>query len=169
MSVICLKRITCGRSALAVLVCLALLLWAGAAWAAKKSPLDEPVSQIIKFKKQADGSKAAFLSGTATPAGVTLKLPNLWATRPVGLIIAPDDKSRGIRVELRKYHWRPPLRTCSSAESGGECAFAFTNQGDVFVKIISPSGPAKVYVAVREAKEKPPKMKSILKYKGDKP
>ena len=162
-----LKRLTAPIS-LAVIVCLAFIFWSGAGNAAQKSPLDEPSSYKVKFKTQADGSKSAYLAGTATPAGVTLKLPGLWSTQPVALVVMPDDKARRITVELRKYHWTPPLRTCSSAKTG-DCAFSFTNQGEVFVKVISPSGPAKVYVGVRVAKEQTPKMKSILKSRGAKP
>lgn len=146
-------------------LCLALLSPHGVCAAAKKSPMDEPDAYVIGFNKDVKGVKRAYVEGMATPKGVYLKIKSLWSTQPVKLVILPDDKGRPLQVELYKYHWKPPLRSCSTAEKG-QCGFAFSNQGDVLIKIISPNGPAKVYVAAEIGPEATPKMKSVLVPKG---
>ena len=151
-------------AALLAALCLALAAPLGAV-AAKKSPMDEPDAYVIGFKKEANGAKRAYVDGMATPQGVYLKIKGLWSTQPVKLLVLPDDKGRNMRVELFKYHWKPPLRSCSTAEKG-QCGFAFTNQGDVLIKITAPDGPAKVYVAAEIGPEATPKMKSVLVPKG---
>ena len=162
------KRAWAACMALTGLMCLAFLLPHGVASAAGKGPLDEPAAYLIKLNKDPKGGKTAYLSGTATPSGANLKLKGLWATQAVKLVVMPEDKNKVIHVELRKYHWKKPLRTGSTAGSG-ECGLAFTNQGDVFIKLISPKGPAKVYLAVKVADSPTPQMKPVLVPKGAKP
>lgn len=145
-------------------VCLLLLAPAGSQ-AAQKSPMDEPDAYVIQFKKDAKGVKKAYVEGTATPNGVFLKLKNLWVTQPVKLIVMPDNKATAMQVELYKFHWNPPLRSCNTGDKG-DCGFAFTNQGDVLLKITSPSGPAKVYVAAEIGPDATPNMKPVLVPKG---
>lgn len=153
---------------LASMVVLALALPPCAAAASGKSPLDEPDAYVIKPIKDSSGNKEAFLKGQATPAGVHVKLPNLWSTQPVRLLVAPVKKGSAIQVQLRRYHWLKPVWSCSTAESD-TCMFDFTNQGDVFIKLIAPKGPTGFYVAVRVGKSPEPRMKPVLVPKGGKP
>ncbi len=152
-------------AALLAALCLALAAPGDAFAAAKKSPMDEPDAYVIGFNKDAKGVKRAYVEGTATPEGVYLTIKGLWSTQPVKLIVLPDDKGQDLRVDLFKYHWKPPLRSCSTAGKG-QCGFVFSNQGDVLIKITAPDGPAKVYVAAEIGLEETPKMKSVLVPKG---
>ena len=154
-------------TAMGLFLCLGLALWSGSAMAAKKGPLEEPEAYAIKLKKGPKGGKSAYLAGEATPAGSNLKLRGLWATQPVRIVVMPANKSQAVRMELRKYHWKPALRSCST-KGRDSCGLAFSNQGDVFIKLIAPGGPAKVYLAVKVG-EMPKPQKPALTPKGAKP
>ena len=155
------SRLAKGCVALAIWMCLAAFLPVVAAAETGKGPMDEPEAYVIKLTKDPKGGKSGFVTGTATPSGSYLKLESLWATQPVKLIVMAEDKNHDIQVELYRYHWGKPLRSGSTAESGS-CGFSFTHQGDVFIKIISPDGPAKVRAAVALDDEAAPQMKPIL-------
>lgn len=139
------------------------------AWAAAKSPMEEPQAYQIKLEKDPKGKgKAAFVKGTAKAQRSTLKLSNLWITQPLKLVVVSEDKANDVRVELRRYHWESPMQTCSTGAQG-DCRFSLRMQGDLYISLVSPQGPAPVFIGVQVGEEDKPRMKSVLVPKGGKP
>lgn len=161
-----------GRSAhrrgLILLAAALAMAWAfgGPALAAKKSPLDSPKAYVIQPKKDPKGGKTAFVKGTAQPKASHLEVKNLWITQPVKLVVTSEEKGKDVKVELRKYHWEKPMQTCSTG-SKGYCGFSLRIQGDLYITLISPGGPAKVFIGVHVGDEDKPKMKPVLVPKGE--
>lgn len=155
------------RLGLTLLAAALAMVWAfgNMALAAPKSPLDSPKAFLIKPKKDPNGGKTAFVNGTATARPSHLELKNLWITRPLKLVVVSEEKGKDVKVELRKYHWQKPWKTCSTGTKG-DCGFALRFQGDLYITIISPQGPAPVFIGVLVGDEDKPKMKPVLIPKG---
>jgi len=155
------------RAAPLALLCALLLLAAGAGAAKQGGPLDEPEFYAIELQKDPDGGKTAYLSVTATASGTLLKLESLWATQQVKLVVMPQDTNQTIQVELRKYHWEQPLRSASTAGKD-HLGLTFTNQGDLFITLVSPDGPAKAYLGVIVEDGPRRDMKPVIVFRGGK-
>ncbi|KMY68455.1 hypothetical protein AAU61_01930 [Desulfocarbo indianensis] len=142
---------------------------AASAWAAAKSPMEEPQAYQIKLEKDPKGKgKAAFVKGIAQVQPSTLKVSNLWITQPLKLVVVSEDKAKDVRVELRRYHWESPMQTCSTGAQG-DCRFSLRMQGDLYISLVSPQGPAPVFIGVQVGEEDQPQMKPVLVPKGGKP
>lgn len=155
------------RAGLVLLAAALALAWAfgGPALAAQKSPLDSPKAFLIKPQNDPKGGKTAFVKGTATAQPSHLELKNLWITRPLKLVVVSEQKGKNVKVELRKYHWQKPWKTCSTGTKG-DCGFALRVQGDLYITLISPGGPAPVFIGVQVGEEDKPNMKPVLVPKG---
>jgi hypothetical protein len=160
-----------GRSAhrmgLILLAAALALAWAfgGPALAAPKSPLDSPKAFLIKPRKDPKGGKTAFVDGTATARPSHLELKDLAITRPLKLVVLSEEKGKEVTVELRRYPWQKPWKTCSTGTKG-DCGFALRVQGDLYITLISPQGPAPVFIGVQVGEEDKPNMKPVLVPKG---
>ncbi len=159
-----------GQAVAILLVALLAGVWAlscpAGALAAGKSPLEAPKAYVINPQKDPKGGKTAFVKGTATAQPSHLELKNLWITRPVKLVVVSEEKVKDVKVELRKYHWGNPMQSCSTG-SKGYCGFALRHQGDLYITLISPGGPAPVFIGVQVGDEDKPKMKPVLVPKGE--
>jgi hypothetical protein len=142
------------------------LIGPGGAMAKSKGPMDSPKAFLIKPQKDPKGGKTAFVNGTATVQPSHLEVKSLWITQPVKLVVVSEEKGKEVKVELRKYHWQKPWKTCSTGVKG-DCGFALRHQGDLYITLISPSGPAPVFIGVQVGDEDKPKMKPVLVPKGE--
>lgn len=159
---------TARRVGLGFLAAALALTWAltGPAPAAAKGPMDSPKAYVINPQKDPKGGKTAFVKGSATAIASHLEVKNLWITQPLKLVVVSEDKSKDVKVELRKYHWEKPMQTCSTG-SRGYCGFALRIQGDLYIALISPGGPAKVIIGVQVGDKDKPNMKPVLVPKGE--
>ncbi len=166
----CKRPKAVGRAGLLFLAAVLIAAWAlihpAGAMAAGKGPMDSPKAFLIKPQKDPKGGKTAFVKGTATAQPSHLEVKSLWITQPVKLVVVSQEKGKDVKVELRKYHWQKPWKTCSTG-SKGDCGFALRIQGDLYITLLSPQGPVEVIIGVQVGDEDKPKMKPVLVPKGE--
>lgn len=127
------------------------------------SPLDETDIPEFKLVESPDVSngKVGFATGTTSPGGVNLKLPGLWITQPVQIVLIEGKRGNRLQLELRKYHWAAPLRTASTGNDG-KASEIFRTQGDLYIRVSSSQGEQPYQLLVWVGEEIEPVMEPVI-------